>query len=57
MANQQDSSGTRDHVAGDKSGKGIMSRVNAASDPDTQGVERASDDPKAKPYGADATGQ
>jgi len=54
MANQEDGSGKQAHVADDKAGKGIMSRVNAASDPDTDGVESASDDPEAKPSGAAA---
>jgi hypothetical protein len=52
MANQQDSSGKQAHVADDKAGKGIMSRVNAASDLETDGVESASEDPQAKPSGA-----
>ncbi|MBW6526403.1 hypothetical protein KZ813_06080 [Sphingomonas sp. RHCKR7] len=51
MANQQDSSGKRDHAADDKAGKGIMSRVNAPSDPRTQDADSASEDREAKPSG------
>lgn len=52
MTNQQDSSGKQDHVADDKAGKGIMSRVNAASDQDTDCIRRAPDAANAKPSGA-----
>ncbi|MBB3349117.1 hypothetical protein [Sphingomonas sp. BK069] len=52
MTNQQDSSGKQDHVADDKAGKGIMSRVNAASDQDTDCIRRAPDAADTKPSGA-----
>lgn len=57
MANQQDSSGKQARVADDKAGKGIMSRVNAASDSETEGVEGGSEDSAAKPSGAAASEQ
>ena len=43
MADQRDSEGKEDHIADDKSGKGIMARVNAVSDPKTEGAEVETD--------------
>ena len=54
MADQQDSSGKEDHVADGKAGKGIMARVNAPSDPETEDLDEAAGHPDAKPSGAAA---